>query len=154
MFRFTVEEAMRRGTLIFYFCVSTLILIVFSLSVSRLPNDPSVVTFFNSPMTDPSHPEFNAVEMVLIQLHSLSVFWIILFGIFGIAGLIPSMLKKGTIDLFLSKPLARSELLMSRVLGGVSGIALNLFYFFFGIWLIFGLKAGVWHWLFYLPLYM
>jgi hypothetical protein len=35
---------------------------------------------------------------------------------------------------------------MARALGAVSGIALNLIYFFLGVWLIFGLKAGVWHW--------
>jgi ABC-type transport system involved in multi-copper enzyme maturation permease subunit len=135
MFRFTVEEAMRRGTLIFYFCVSTIILLLFALYVGRSPANPDI-------------SELDAIENTLIWLHSSSVFWIILFGIFGVAGLIPSMLEKGTIDLFLSKPLARTELLMARALGAVAGIALNLFYFFIGIWLIFGLKAGVWHWAF------
>jgi len=135
MFRFTVEEAVRKGTLIFYFCVSTIILLLFALFAGKSPANPNI-------------SELDAIENNLIMLHSVSVSWIILLGIFGIAGLIPSMLEKGTIDLFLSKPLARVELLMARALGAVAGIALNLLYFFIGIWLILGLKAGVWHWAF------
>jgi ABC-type transport system involved in multi-copper enzyme maturation permease subunit len=80
------------------------------------------------------------------MLHRQSVSAIMLFGIFGIAGLIPSMLEKGKIDLFLSKPLTRGELLMARSIGAVSGIAINLIYFFLGIWLIFGSRIGIWHW--------
>lgn len=146
MFRFTVEEAMRRGTLIFYFIVGTIILLLLVLGISRPVNEPDVVTFFGNPLMSSSQQGFNVVEFLLIQLHSLSIFWIIILGMFGVAGLIPSMLEKGTIDLFLSKPLTRAELLMARALGAVSGIAINLIYFFVGVWIIFGLKAGVWHW--------
>lgn len=146
MFRFTVGEAIRRGTLIFYFIVGTIILLVFALGIGYPLNDPDMVTLFESPIARISQPGVNIVEFLLLQLHSSSIFWIILFGIFGVAGLIPSMLEKGTVDLFLSKPLTRAELLMARALGAVSGIALNLIYFFLGIWCIFGLKLGVWHW--------
>jgi ABC-type transport system involved in multi-copper enzyme maturation permease subunit len=146
MFRFTIGETLRKGVLIFYFGVATSFLLFFALGIGHSPNDPDMVTVFGSPFAHQSQPGMNVVDFLLIQLHSLSVFWIILFGIFGIAGLIPRMLEKGTIDLFLSKPLTRTELLMARALGAVSGIAVNLVYFFLGIWLIFGLKLGVWHW--------
>jgi len=148
MFRFTVEEAVRKGTLIFYFIVATIILILLSLGISHPVNEPDMVTLFGTPLARTSQPGLNVVEFLLIQLHSLSIFWIIIFGMFGVAGLIPSMLEKGMIDLFLSKPLTRAELLMARALGAVSGIALNLLYFFVGVWLVFGLKVGVWHWAF------
>jgi len=146
MFRFTIGETIRRGTLIFYFCVATCFIIFFSLAIGHSPDNPDIITIFGSEFSHESQPGLNVVEFILIQLHSSSVFWIILFGIFGVAGLIPGMLEKGTIDLFLSKPLARAELLMARALGATAGIAVNLIYFFVGIWLIFGLKAGVWHW--------
>ncbi len=146
MFRFTIGEVLRKGTLIFYFSVATCFLIFFALGISHSPDDPDIVTIFGSPFAHQSQPGLNVIEFILLQLHSSSVFWIILFGVFGVAGLIPGMLEKGTIDLFLSKPLARTELLMARALGAASGIAVNLIYFFVGIWLIFGLKAGVWHW--------
>jgi ABC-type transport system involved in multi-copper enzyme maturation permease subunit len=146
MFRFTIGEALRKGTLIFYFGVATLILVVFAFGIGRMPDDPEMVALFGSPLARSSGIDFNVVDFILVMLHQQSVGSIMLFGIFGVAGLIPSMLEKGTIDLFLSKPLARTELLMARALGAVSGIAVNLVYFFLGIWLIFGLKIGVWHW--------
>jgi ABC-type transport system involved in multi-copper enzyme maturation permease subunit len=148
MFRFTVIEAIRRGTLIFYFIISNIVLLLLALGISHPADDPDMVTIFGNPLAKLSQQGLNVVEFLLIQLHSLSIFWIILLGMFGVAGLIPSMLEKGTIDLFLSKPLARAELLMARALGAVTGIALNLIYFFVGVWLIFGLKASVWHWAF------
>jgi ABC-type transport system involved in multi-copper enzyme maturation permease subunit len=146
MFRFTVGEAIRRGTLIFYFGIATIIIILFALGIGQSITDPNVVTIFGSPFAFKSQRGANMIEFLLLQLHSLSIFWIILFGIFGVAGLIPGMLEKGIIDLFLSKPLTRTELLMARALGAVSGIAVNLIYFFLGIWLIFGVKLGIWHW--------
>ena len=148
MFRFTVEEALRKGTIVFYFFVASLILLLLALGISHPANDTDMVTLFGNPLARLSQQGVNVVDFLLIQLHSLSIFWIILLGMFGVAGLIPSMLEKGTIDLFLSKPLTRTELLMARALGAVSGIVINLIYFFVGVWIIFGLKAGVWHWAF------
>jgi ABC-type transport system involved in multi-copper enzyme maturation permease subunit len=145
MFRFTVVEAMRRGTLVFYFAISNIVLLLLALGISHPVNEPDIITIFGKPLARLSQIGLNVVDFLLIQLHSLSIFWIMIFGMFGVAGLIPSMLEKGTIDLFLSKPLARAELLMARALGAVSGIALNLIYFFLGVWFIFGLKIGVWH---------
>jgi ABC-type transport system involved in multi-copper enzyme maturation permease subunit len=146
MFRFTIGETLRKGTLIFYFAVASSFLLFFALGIGHSPDDADLITMFGAPLAHKSQPGMNVIDFLLIRLHSTSVFWIILFGIFGIAGLIPRMLEKGTIDLFLSKPLTRAELLMARALGAVSGIAVNLIYFFVGIWLIFGLKIGIWHW--------
>jgi ABC-type transport system involved in multi-copper enzyme maturation permease subunit len=145
MFRFTVSEALRKGTLLFYFGIATLILLVFSLGIGKQPGDSGVITFFDKPMMISSNLNLNAIEFLLIQLHSLSSFWIILFGVLGTAGLVPEMLEKGTIDLFLSKPLSRIELLMARASGGVMGMSVNMIYFIAGIWCIFGMKLGVWH---------
>ena len=44
MFRFTVEEAMRKGTLIFYFVVATIILLLLTLGISHPVNDTDMVT--------------------------------------------------------------------------------------------------------------
>jgi len=146
MIRFTIGETLRKGTLLFYFGVGTFILIIFASGIGQSPEDSNVVTLFGNPVSKQSIQDHNVVEFILVMLHRQSVSAIMLFGIFGIAGLIPSMLEKGKIDLFLSKPLTRGELLMARSIGAVSGISINLIYFFLGIWLIFGLRIGVWHW--------
>ena len=69
---------------------------------------------------------------------------IILFGIFATAGVIPDALEKGTVDLYLSKPIARWELLLGKYLGAVAAIFMNVLYFMIGAWLIFGLKCHLW----------
>jgi len=148
MFRYTVGESLRKGTLLFYFGIATIIIIIFALGLSHQSDNTQFITFFGSPFTPKGQGEFNIIDFLLIQLHALSSFWIIFFGVFGIAGLIPEMLEKGTVDLFLSKPLSRSELLLARASGGLAGMSLILAYFIFGIWLVFGIKLGIWHWAF------
>ena len=94
--------------------------------------------------------DFDHVDFLLIQLQRSSTTSALLFGVFAVAGLIPSMLEKGTVDLFLSKPLSRTSLLLSRALGASTGVVLNLMYFAIGMWLVFGINLGVWHWKFLL----
>ena len=51
MFRFTVDEALRKGTIIFYFFVATLILLLLALGIGRHPaNDTDMVTLFGNPL--------------------------------------------------------------------------------------------------------
>ncbi|MBS1913961.1 MAG: ABC transporter permease [Bacteroidetes bacterium] len=69
----------------------------------------------------------------------------ILLGIFMAAGIVSSMMEKGTIDLLLSKPLTRSALLFGRALGGVAAVALNLALFVTALWALYGFASGVWH---------
>jgi ABC-type transport system involved in multi-copper enzyme maturation permease subunit len=70
---------------------------------------------------------------------------ILFFGIFATAGIIPSMMEKGTIDLVLSKPLSRTMLLFGRALGGVAAIGINTFLFSLALWAIYGSASGVWY---------
>lgn len=148
MFRFTFSESIRKGTLIFYFAVATIIIGFFGFAIGHPADDPNMIAIFGKPVAPQMSGDIDIAQVMLMQMHSSSVFWIILFGIFGAAGLVPSMLEKGTIDLFLSKPLHRAEMLMARAAGAAAGIAANLAYFFIGIWLVFGLKLGVWNWAF------
>ena len=145
MLRFTISEAVRKGTLIFYAAIATLIMVFFAIGISRPGDTPGMVTFFGMPMPSPPGHQFDVVQFIIVTLHRQSVFWIVVFGVFGTAGLIPSLLEKGTAELFLSKPLSRLHLMLARAAGAVGGIALNIVYFTAGIWLVFGLKLGVWH---------
>ncbi len=65
---------------------------------------------------------------------------VILTGFF-----IPNMLRKGSLDLLVAKPMARWELLLYKYLGGltfmllVSGITVG------GVWLVMALRSGNWN---------
>ncbi|MGH2568730.1 MAG: ABC transporter permease, partial [Bacteroidota bacterium] len=110
------------------------------------PDDPASIMFFGATMPGQALKETGMADFLLLQLFNASSSAIMLLGLFGTVGLIPSLLEKGTVELFLSKPVSRTNLFLSRCAGAVSGIALNIIYFTLGIWLVFGLKVGVWHW--------
>jgi hypothetical protein len=60
------------------------------------------------------------------------------------ASFIPSMLRKGTIDLLLSKPIYRPLLLVYKYIGGLSFMFLNTVVIVVGVWVMLGLRSGLW----------
>ncbi len=56
---------------------------------------------------------------------------------------IPNMLRKGTIDLLLVKPIHRTTLLIYKYIGGLMFMFLNTSFVVCGIWLILGLRTGM-----------
>jgi len=57
---------------------------------------------------------------------------------------IPNMLRKGTVDLLLAKPIHRSTLLLFKYVGGLTFMFLNTAFIMCGIWLVLGLRTGLW----------
>jgi len=57
---------------------------------------------------------------------------------------IPNMLRKGTVDLLLVKPIHRSTILVYKFIGGLMFIFLNTSFVVIGIWLVVGLRTGLW----------
>jgi len=68
----------------------------------------------------------------------------LLLAIFSSSSFIPSMLEKGNIDLLLSKPVSRTELIFGKYIGGLLVVFINVFSLVFGVWLIISLKFGYW----------
>jgi ABC-type transport system involved in multi-copper enzyme maturation permease subunit len=57
---------------------------------------------------------------------------------------IPNMLRKGTIDLLLAKPIPRWLLLVYKYVGGLLFMFLNTIVVVVGIWLVLGMRSGLW----------
>ena len=57
---------------------------------------------------------------------------------------IPNMLRKGTVDLLLVKPIHRTTLLIYKYIGGLAFMFLNTTFVVVGIWVILGLRTGLW----------
>jgi ABC-type transport system involved in multi-copper enzyme maturation permease subunit len=57
---------------------------------------------------------------------------------------IPNMLRKGTVDLLVVKPIHRTTLLLYKYVGGLAFIFLNTSFVVVGIWLVLGLRTGMW----------
>ncbi len=68
----------------------------------------------------------------------------VLMSIIISAFFIPNMLRKGTVDLLLVKPIRRTRLLMYKFVGGLTFIFLNTIVVVCGVWLALGLRSGIW----------
>jgi len=66
-------------------------------------------------------------------------------AVFASAGLTPSVLEPGRIELLLSKPVSRWHLLLGRYVGNLLVVVCNTVYLVMGVWLILGWKTGIWN---------
>lgn len=81
---------------------------------------------------------------VITELVMWAGSWVaVLLGVIITAFFIPNMLQKGAIDLLLVKPLRRSLLLTFKFVGGLTFILLINAFAVLGIWLVLGLRSGV-----------
>jgi len=67
-----------------------------------------------------------------------------LIAIVVTAPIVPRMFESGAIDLLLSKPVARSLLFLSKFFGGCAFTLVNAAFLIGGMWLVIGLRLGVW----------
>ena len=58
---------------------------------------------------------------------------------------IPNMLRKGSIDLLISKPIGRSQLLVYKYIGGLTFVFLVSSVMVGGVWLALALRSGFWN---------
>ncbi|HET9318977.1 MAG TPA: ABC transporter permease subunit [Bryobacteraceae bacterium] len=127
----------------FFGCSSALILFfIFIMRIDVVQGAVATVSLFGSAgrTEDVQRLVHQAHGAIAAFLYTAGMF----LAIFASAGLIPSVFEPGRIELLLSKPVARYHILLGRYLGNLLVIAVNLFYLVFSIWLIFGLKTGVW----------
>ena len=74
-----------------------------------------------------------------------AAYWVgILLALFATGGLVASLTERGAVDVLLTKPLSRSEVLGGRLLG-VAAVMLALVTYLLGaVWLVMSLKTGIW----------
>jgi ABC-type transport system involved in multi-copper enzyme maturation permease subunit len=132
---YTIREAMARKVFMFFLIISVLVLIVTGL-IFGLSNS---VTLGSG--TNPFGNPITMVEMVIISpLASLCL----LLAIFSSSSFVPVMLEKGNIDLLLSKPVSREQLLLGKYFGGILVVFLNIAFLILGVWLIISMKFSFW----------
>jgi ABC-type transport system involved in multi-copper enzyme maturation permease subunit len=141
-------ELRAKVTLIILAGISTLVLLVLFLALSSEQSEAGMTLFlFGQAASPPVPPDAFAKLVTGIQgeLAGGLFFGISLFGVFATASLIPDALEKGTIDIYLSKPMGRWQLLLGKHLGAVGVVFANIVYFVGASWLLIGLKLGVWN---------
>ena len=141
---YTFREALSRKIFLTFFGVSSLVLIVFAIlfaSVSIEDMMPVVTSNGRNPLDDiiPRITEFFKT-CIVVPLYGGGLF----LSIFSVSSFIPNMLEKGSIDLILSKPVSRSQILLGKFFGGSFMVMVNVAYLVIGIWLLIGIKFGDW----------
>ncbi len=140
--QFTIRESLARKTFLFFAGVTVLVLLGALLFFSLI-NFDTLMGLSQSTIADGSMGErINAIVLTIIisPLANLCL----LLAIFSSASFVPVMLEKGNIDLFLSKPISRVQLLIGKYLGVVLYVFINIFILVFGVWLIISIKFGYW----------
>lgn len=77
-------------------------------------------------------------------INGLGAAILLLIGVIITAFFIPNMLRKGSVDLMLSKPIGRTQLLVYKYIGGLTFVFLVTAFTVGGIWLVLALRSGYW----------
>jgi ABC-type transport system involved in multi-copper enzyme maturation permease subunit len=142
----TFREAMARKIFWGLFALSGLMLLffLFIMRIDVVEGAVATMTLFGQ-----TTQGFRDAATLTRQVHSSIATFLYTFGmflaVFASAGLIPSVLEPGRIELMLSKPVTRRHLLLGRYIGNILIIASIVTFLVTGIWMIFGWKTGVWN---------
>lgn len=142
----TLREAMARKVFLFFLGISAIVIIVLAL-ISILTDTSSIlgnignISHGNNPVTGIGGM-VSMFEIVIINsIANLGL----LLAIFSSASFVPVMLEKGNIDLLLSKPISRAQLLWGKYMGGILVVLINIAFLIIGVWFIISLKFSYWN---------
>lgn len=143
-----MREAAARWTLLAYFFLSSVFILIFASAVNLDIVDGALAgaKLFGKEVTVD-----NAINIEKLVLGFESGFSGVLYflctflAIFATAHLVPRMQEKGTIDLYLSRPVSRLKLILSRYIAGLILAGSNILYLVGSIWLIVMWKTHVVH---------
>lgn len=139
----TLRETFSRKIFIAFFAISTLSLITMGLILASVDVESFMAFFGQKSQNDEIILSEILRGLKLIIVSPLFGFGLFL-SIFSVSSLVPNMLEKGNIDLLLSKPVARYQIIIGKFFGGTLVVFLNIAYLVIGMWLLFGIKFGVW----------
>jgi ABC-2 type transport system permease protein len=143
------REAAARWTLLAYFVLSSLVIVIFAAAVNLDVVDGALAgakLFGNEVEMQGSTVDLE--KLVLTFESGFSGFLYVIgtfLAIFATAHLVPRLQEKGTIDLYLSRPVGRVQLLLSRYVAGLVLAAANVFYLIGAMWIIVIWKTHVVH---------
>jgi ABC-type transport system involved in multi-copper enzyme maturation permease subunit len=143
------REASARWTLLAYFALSSLFILLFAAAVNLDIVDGALAgaKLFGQEV-DLGGEKIDMDRLVLGFEAGFSGFLYMLgtfLALFATAHLVPRLQEKGTVDLYLSRPVGRTKLLLSRYAGGLLLAAANLLYLMGSMWAIVVWKTGIAH---------
>jgi ABC-type transport system involved in multi-copper enzyme maturation permease subunit len=148
------REAAARWTLIAYFALSTLFILLFAAAVNLdIVNGALAGAKLFGQTVEVGGRAHDLDKLVLGFEGGFSGFLFLIgtfLALFATAHLVPRLQEKGTVDLYLSRPVGRVPLLLSRYFAGLMLAAANIIYLIGSLWIIIVWKTHVAHGRFFL----
>src|SRR5260370_2369799 len=143
--RDTFREAFARKIFWGLFGLSTLMILffLFLLKIDLVEGAMATVSLFGR-STNRTTDVDRLVRGVYGGIATFLYTWGMFLAVFASAGLIPSVLEPGRIELLVSKPVSRTHILLGRYLGNVLVVSCNVIFLVVGVWTILGVKTGIW----------
>ncbi len=145
----TWREALARYTLLGFAAISVLFLLVltFALNLDIVDGALAAGTLFGKTIQVPAKGP--AIDSVVLTgqsvfagiLYVLGVF----LSVFATGSQVPNLQRRGTVDLYLTRPLGRTHVLLGRFLGSATLVGANLLLLCGGVFVIISLKTHVWN---------
>jgi ABC-2 type transport system permease protein len=143
-----MREAAARWTLIAYFVLSTIFIIIFASAINLDIVDGALAGAKLFGKEVDMRDSISIEKLVLGFETGFSAFLYFLctfLAIFATAHLVPRMQEKGTVDLYLARPVGRVRLLLSRYVAGLILAGSNVVYLMGSIWMIVAWKTHVYN---------
>ena len=152
VYKLTLKETISKKIFLTFFVLSTLfiILIMLALNVKVGGVDSKILLDFFGQNINGNKGEnsFDPKEILgYVQTGiAIAVFFIsIFFSLFATAGIFPTFLKKGSIDLIISKPISREMIFIERFLGALTIVGINILYIVLLSWIVLSVKFEIWN---------
>jgi hypothetical protein len=143
------REAAARWTLVAYFALSSLFILVFASAVNLDIVSGALAgarIFGRSVRIGPADVDLDRLVLGFEAGFSGFLYVVGTFlAVFATAHLVPRLQEKGTIDLYLSRPVGRVPLILSRYVAGLLLAAGNVVYLIGSVWLVVVVKTRVVH---------
>ncbi len=145
LIRDTFREALARKIFWGLFGLSTVMILffLFLLRIDIVEGGLAAVSLFGKTASRTTDVD-RLVRGVYGGIATFLYTWGMFLAVFASAGLIPSVLEPGRIELLLSKPVSRTHILLGRYVGNVLVVSCNIVYLVMGVWAILGVKTGIW----------
>jgi ABC-type transport system involved in multi-copper enzyme maturation permease subunit len=152
----TFRELWAKRIVLGLFLISSLVLLIitFALNLDVVEGSLEGLRLFGeeaSPDPEQGGPSGGQLSLsrVVIAVESIvagAAYWVgILLALFASSGLFADLQAPGRVELMLSKPIGRLQVLVGHVLGVWAAISALTLYLMGGTWLIMSLKSGVWN---------
>lgn len=150
LIKLTFYELRAKAIFIGLFAVATLIwvMLAFALNLDIVDGTLTTLRLFGNEIREGNPSDLSLMNVVIyVQTFVASAtYWMgMLLALFATVGLMSGFVEGGKIDLVLSKPLSRSQLLFGRLLGVFAVVFLLLLYLVGMVWVVMGIKTGIWN---------